>query len=228
MSSKSDYRGYVSLAAIVARLGGGAEGKLADAHIAGRLHLAGHRRDRSGVADEEEIIPPHALKGWKPGGKGAVRFNLKTNSIEANASIGRRTRKNSTPTAKQARELQAAFTVFESRALYGWEDVGAPAHEVDALVEFLRAAEPIEKAGKADTPAVPRGRGRPKGSGGFQHADEQLFREADKIRQGDPDKSLSKIADELLPKLKGNSDDSKKKRFVSRYGAYLSKKAAFL
>jgi hypothetical protein len=116
VSSKSDDPN-TDLAGMFAWLGEDAARKLLDGVAERKVVLYGRARTRSGVEDLADIIPPHRLRDCEPNGARALRFNLETSNIEANAS--------------------ATFSVFASLAPYGWEDVYAATHQIDALVKSL-------------------------------------------------------------------------------------------
>ena len=71
---------FLSLHEAVELLGDDGATKLAAAHVEGAVTLIGYRRKGAGLAAGPEEIPRHHLEG-------AVKFNLETNSLEANANV---------------------------------------------------------------------------------------------------------------------------------------------
>lgn len=103
----------LTLSEAAARLGENSEQELARAHVEGKATLTGRCRRSSGVANRRDDIPARALLGFGS----SVRFNLETNSIEANAG--------------------AEYADFEREVGCGWEDVKVASHEVAALAKSL-------------------------------------------------------------------------------------------
>jgi hypothetical protein len=158
------------LAEAASCLGEGGEWKLRRAGVHKKATLYGRPRTEEGVGKFYVPIPLGVLIDLHPGG--VMRFNLATNSIEANASAGARIGQNSLlterraavinaalkqPSDRQMRRLseqQAAFLRFSELAPYGYEGVKIPKHEVDALAKSLRTDVAATKPRKGLTPTL--------------------------------------------------------------------------
>jgi hypothetical protein len=164
------------------------------AHARGQLTLTGRLRDRirSDILNDREDIPRKYFAD-------SVALDQKANCIGPDPAV-------------------KSFAKFEeNQGLSIWHDVMVLTAEVRALVSEDAGSVETVTTGNSDAPPERR-TGRPQGAGAFSVSDNALLEEMHRIRNANPDMSVWKATEQVVPKATGGgTDESKRRRLAAKY-----------